>query len=81
MRASGKFIVLDKLVSEIVLKRKEKVLFFSGFTTMLDLCEELMMMKSEDGAKFNYVRLDGSTGRARRNLGIRLFNTKEGRWR
>ncbi|KAI9789843.1 MAG: hypothetical protein M1816_005760 [Peltula sp. TS41687] len=75
IRASGKFIVLEKLISEVVIKQGEKVLFFSGFTKMLDLCEELLNLKGGDGEAFKYVRLDGGTGRARRNLNIRLFNT------
>ena len=78
IRASGKFIVLEKLVSELVLKQKEKVLFFSGFTVMLDLCEELLGMISDHGVKFKFVRLDGGTARANRSLAIRLFNTKPG---
>lgn len=79
IRASGKFIVLDKLIDELMIRRKEKVLFFSGFTRLLDLCEELLMLKSNDDELFKYVRLDGSTARARRNLNIRLFNSKPGR--
>ena len=78
IRASGKFIVLEKLVSELVLKQKEKVLFFSGFTVMLDLCEELLGMMSDRGTWFKFVRLDGGRTRANRNLAIRLFNAKPG---
>jgi SWI/SNF-related matrix-associated actin-dependent regulator of chromatin subfamily A member 5 len=74
IHASGKFIVLEKLVSELVVKQKKKILIFSGFTRMLDLVEELMLMISQYGSLFRSVRLDGSTGRARRNLGIRMFN-------
>ena len=71
--------MLEKLVLELVVKQGEKVLFFSGFTKMLDLCEELLNLRGGDGTAFKYVRLDGGTGRARRNLGIRLFNTRPGR--
>lgn len=78
VRASGKFIVLEKLVEELVIRLKEKVLIFSGFTMMLNLCEDLLSLKSGFGALFKYVRLDGATSRARRNLGIRLFNSKPG---
>ena len=77
--ASGKFIVLDKLVEEVVIKKRKKLLIFSGFTSTLDLCEDLLMMKGAntvEEATFRYLRLDGSTGRARRNLGIRMFNDK-----
>lgn len=37
-----------------------------------------MHYKGGDGAKFKYGRLDGTTPRARRNLGIRLFNSDPG---
>lgn len=75
--ASGKFIVLDKLVDELVMKQRKKILIFSQFTSTLDLCEDLLMLKdanSMTNAPFRYLRFDGSTGRARRNLGIRMFN-------
>jgi len=76
VHASGKFIVLDKLVEELVVKQKKKVLIFSGFTRMLDCCEDFLSLRGGRGEKFRYMRLDGGTGRARRNLGIRLFNDK-----
>jgi SWI/SNF-related matrix-associated actin-dependent regulator of chromatin subfamily A member 5 len=72
--ASGKFIVLDKLVAELVVKQKKKILIFSGFTKMLDLVEEFLHLRGGDGTSFRSMRIDGSTARARRNLGIRLFN-------
>lgn len=72
--ASGKFIVLEKLLQELVIKQKKKILIFSGFTKMLDLVEELLLLRGGDGASFRSVRIDGSTARARRNLGIRMFN-------
>ncbi|MCJ1283251.1 hypothetical protein MMC26_002579 [Xylographa opegraphella] len=81
IHASGKFIVLDKIVQELVVKQKKKVLIFSGFTRMLDCCEDFLTLRGGDGEAFKYVRLDGGTGRARRNLGIRLFNDKESDYR
>ena len=74
VKASGKFILLEKMIDELVVKQKEKVLIFSGFTGMLDCCEDLLSLSGGDGEKFRYARLDGATGRARRNLGIRMFN-------
>lgn len=77
VKASGKFIVLEKLVQELVLQRRKKVLIFSGFTKTLDLCEDLLAWRggnAVEAAAFRYIRLDGSTSRAKRNLGIRLFN-------
>jgi len=41
---------------------------------MLDLVEELLLLRGGDGTSFQSVRIDGATCRARRNLGIRMFN-------
>ncbi|KAI9644910.1 hypothetical protein NHQ30_006944 [Ciborinia camelliae] len=73
IEASGKFIVLDKLVTELVVEQKKKIIIFSGFTKMLDLVQELLALKGGDGSVFNTCRIDGKTGRARRNLAIRMF--------
>ena len=81
IHASGKFIVLDKIVDELVVKQKKKILIFSGFTRMLDCCEDFLSLRGGDGEKFKYVRLDGSTARARRNLGIRMFNNTDSEYR
>jgi SWI/SNF-related matrix-associated actin-dependent regulator of chromatin subfamily A member 5 len=80
--ASGKFIVLSKLVDELVVKQGRKVLFFSGFTKTLDLCEDLLVYKGAHGDDplFRYTRLDGSTQRARRNLGMRQFNDPKSKY-
>jgi SWI/SNF-related matrix-associated actin-dependent regulator of chromatin subfamily A member 5 len=74
--ASGKFIVLSKLVDELVVNQGKKVLIFSGFTGTLNLCEDLLVYKGANGdnPRFRYTRLDGGTSRARRNLGMRQFN-------
>ncbi|SMR61289.1 unnamed protein product [Zymoseptoria tritici ST99CH_3D1] len=76
MNASAKFIVLDKMLEELVVKQKKKVLIFSGFTRALDLVEELLHLKGANShdAPFRHARLDGSTARAQRNLSIRMFN-------
>ncbi|KAF1349007.1 SNF2 family N-terminal domain-containing protein [Delphinella strobiligena] len=76
IHASGKFLVLSKLVDELVVKQKKKILIFSGFTHTLDYCENLLEYKGADQheAPFRYLRLDGETARAKRNLDIRLFN-------
>ncbi|KAK5735455.1 hypothetical protein LTR17_008153 [Elasticomyces elasticus] len=75
--ASGKFIVLEKLVDELVLKQKKKVLIFAGWTSTLSLCEDLLALKGGNGGSFRYLRLDGGSNRAQRNLNIRLFNDKQ----
>jgi len=41
------------------------------------MCEDLLALKGGNGGAFRYLRLDGSKGRAQRNLGIRLFNDKK----
>ncbi|EKG20962.1 SNF2-related protein [Macrophomina phaseolina MS6] len=74
IRASGKFIVLEKLIRDLVLNRKKKVIIFSGFKDTLNLCEDLLNMIGQHGESFRYLRFDGATERARRNLDIRLFN-------
>lgn len=74
IRASGKFILLEKLLKHTVMEQGKKVLIFSGFTRTLDYTEDLMSIISNNGKHFKHLRLDGSTARARRNLDIRLFN-------
>ena len=81
IHASAKFILLDKILQELVLKQKKKILVFSGFTRMLDCCEDLLSLRGGDGQEFKYARLDGATCRARRNLGIRLFNKEQSDYR
>lgn len=77
IHASAKFIVLDKIINELVIRHKKKVLIFSGFTRMLDCCEDFLALRGGMGENFKYVRLDGATTRARRNLGIRMFNQED----
>ena len=48
---------------------------------MLDCCEDFLHLRGGAGEQFKYVRLDGSTSRARRNLGIRMFNQEESEYR
>lgn len=73
-RASGKFILLEKLLRHTVMNQGKKVLIFSGFTRTLDYTEDLLSLISKHGQDFKHLRLDGSTARAKRNLDIRLFN-------
>ncbi|TLD38144.1 ISWI chromatin-remodeling complex ATPase ISW2 [Venturia nashicola] len=73
IQASGKFMALEIIVNELVLKQKKKILIFSNFTSVLDWTEDLLTHVSQGGNKFKHLRLDGQTKRARRNLHIRLF--------
>ena len=79
--ASGKFLVLEKLINELVVKQRKRVLIFSGFTQMLNLIEELLVLRGGDGSSFRFARIDGSTCRARRNLSIRLVNDLNSEYR
>lgn len=74
-------MLLDKIINELVVKQGKKILIFSGFTKMIDCCEDLLHFRGGDGTKFKYTRLDGATARARRNLGIRLFNQENSPYR
>ena len=81
--SSAKLIVLEKLLQELIIRRKEKVLVFSGFTGTLDWCEDVLTLMGCDDKKppYRYIRLDGSTATARRNLNIRLFNSDDSDYR
>ncbi|KAF1830998.1 ISWI chromatin-remodeling complex ATPase ISW2 [Decorospora gaudefroyi] len=81
IRASGKFILLEKLLKHTVFNQGKKVLIFSGFTRTLDYCEDLLSLISNHGERFRFLRLDGSTPRARRNLDIRLFNQADSHYK
>ena len=63
INASAKFIVLDKIIDELVVKQKKKILIFSGFTRMLDCCEDFLSLRGGTGEQFKYSRLDGGTSR------------------
>lgn len=64
---SGKMLFLDKLLTKAS-NQKEQVLIFSGFTSMLDILEDYLMMR-----KFGYCRIDGSMDLADREQGINDF--------
>ncbi|KAF2733683.1 ISWI chromatin-remodeling complex ATPase ISW2 [Polyplosphaeria fusca] len=81
IRASGKFIVLEKLLKHSIFNQGKKVLIFSGFTRTLDCCEDLINIIGKYGTKFKHLRLDGSTARARRNLEIRMFNKEDSEYK
>lgn len=67
--------MLHKLLKQYVLVDKEKVIIFSGFDQTLNLCEDLLQIIRRRSPEFEYVRIDGSTPSAWRNLAIHLFNT------
>jgi SWI/SNF-related matrix-associated actin-dependent regulator of chromatin subfamily A member 5 len=77
--ASGKFILLDKLVDQLVVKERRKIIIFAGWTSILNLTEDMLATKGakDQNAPFRYLRLDGQTNRAKRNLSIRMFNDEQ----
>jgi SNF2 family DNA or RNA helicase len=81
IRASGKFILLEKLLRKTIYNDGKKVLIFSGFTQTLDCCEDLLTLIGDYGRGFKYLRLDGNTQRARRNLDIRMFNNSNSEYK
>ena len=68
INASGKMIVLDKLLTKLK-QGGHRVLLFSLFTRVLDLLEDFFNFRG-----WAYLRLDGSTNRVRRGVDIRRFN-------
>ncbi|KAL5051948.1 P-loop containing nucleoside triphosphate hydrolase protein [Aspergillus fruticulosus] len=70
--ASGKFIVLQKMIRQFVVMENKKVIIFSGFDQTLNLCEDLLEVEKAH-FPFRHARLDGSTSSAWRNLSVFLF--------
>lgn len=69
--ASGKLIIVDKLLKKAIGKG-EQTLLFSNFTSLLNIIEDYCVMRG-----FKYSRLDGSTSLADREEQITEF-TREG---
>jgi len=65
---SGKMLLLDTLLPELI-RRGHKVLIFSQFTTTLDLLGEYLDLRS-----WNYARIDGSVAQSDRQEQILAFN-------
>lgn len=65
---SGKMLLLDSLLPEL-LRRGHKVLIFSQFTTTLDLIGQYLDLRS-----WSYARIDGSVAQTDRHSQIRSFN-------
>lgn len=65
---SGKMLLLDSLLPELI-KRGHKVLIFSQFTTTLDLLGQYLDLRS-----WKYARIDGSVAQTDRQQQILAFN-------
>jgi SWI/SNF-related matrix-associated actin-dependent regulator of chromatin subfamily A member 5 len=70
VEASGKLAVLDILLQQLY-KGGHRVVLFSQFTNMLNIMEDLLLMRGFEG---KYLRLDGSVNRVRRTIDIAEFN-------
>lgn len=66
--ASGKLVVLDKLLPKLK-AQGSRVLIFSQMTRLLDILEDYMLMR-----KWQYCRIDGSTDGTDRESQIDDFN-------
>ncbi|KAF8621446.1 hypothetical protein AX15_007800 [Amanita polypyramis BW_CC] len=73
VHASGKMMVLDRLLKELF-KRGHKVLLFSQFTTMLDIIEAW----ATDYMGWDVCRIDGSTSPQERRAEMGRFQGKDG---
>ncbi|KAF8327701.1 SNF2 family DNA-dependent ATPase [Amanita rubescens] len=73
VNASGKMMVLNRLLREL-LKRGHKVLIFSQFTTMLDIIEDW----ATDCMRWDVCRIDGSTSPEERRAEMGRFQDKNG---
>ncbi|KAF5376438.1 hypothetical protein D9615_008658 [Tricholomella constricta] len=70
VNASGKMMVLDRLLRELF-KRKHKVLLFSQFTTMLDIIEDW----ATEFMGWKICRIDGSSSPMERREQMNTFQT------
>ena len=66
---SGKLLVLDAMLTKLK-ERGHKVLLFSTFTSLIDILEDYLSLRS-----FKYVRLDGNTNLDDRQVSIKDFNS------
>ncbi|XP_039295321.1 lymphocyte-specific helicase-like [Nilaparvata lugens] len=69
IKTSGKFLVLEALLAKLK-QRGHKVLLFSTSCMLLDMAEDLMVMRNH-----SYVRLDGNSKLMARKDDIFAFNT------
>ncbi|KAK3908753.1 Lymphoid-specific helicase, partial [Frankliniella fusca] len=68
VKTSGKLLVLDAMLTRLK-ERGHKVLLFSTFTSLIDILEDYLSLRS-----YRYVRLDGSTKIEDRQIAIKEFN-------
>lgn len=70
--ASGKMVVLDKLLAKLK-ERGHRVVLFSQYTRTLDIISDYLVYRGYDPT----CRLDGQTNRVMREVYINMFNKKD----
>ena len=73
IQASGKFVMLDKLITRLR-ANNHKILIFSQFTKTIDLIDDYLRFLRP---QFKYCRLDGSTHFLTRRDLMQDFNAKD----
>ncbi|KAE8747191.1 hypothetical protein FOCC_FOCC006058 [Frankliniella occidentalis] len=68
VKTSGKMLVLDAMLTKLK-GRGHKVLLFSTFTSLIDILEDYLSLRS-----YRYVRLDGRTDLEERQKAIKEYN-------
>ncbi|KAK7888766.1 hypothetical protein WMY93_024326 [Mugilogobius chulae] len=71
VKASGKFCLLDSMLSHLH-KEGHRVLLFSQMTRTLDILQDYMEYRG-----YSYERLDGSVRGEERNLAVKNFSTND----
>ena len=66
--ASGKMVVLDRLLSKLK-AAGSRVLLFSAFTLTLDVVQQYLAYRGHA-----FLRMDGSTNKIQRELDLRDYN-------
>ena len=67
IKNSGKMMLLDQLVPELI-RRGHRLLIFSQMTSMLDIIEDYLNMRSVE-----FCRIDGSTSQPEREVQMKKF--------
>ena len=73
---AGKMVLLDKLLTRLK-QQGSRVLIFSQMTRMLDILEDYLFIKNNNGAGFEYCRIDGNTKTEDRDAAMDTFNAPD----
>ncbi|KAJ3869935.1 DNA repair protein, SNF2 family [Lentinula novae-zelandiae] len=71
---SGKFLVLERFLTQLRAQTTDKIVLISNYTQTLDLFEKLCRTK-----KYGFFRLDGSMSITKRQKLVDQFNNPEGK--